>query len=284
MNKSKNHEWDLEVSSEIKLIDLKLREVIEYRDLIWLFIKRDFNTVYKQTILGPLWFIINPLITTFLYMFVFGNLAHINTNGIPNFLFYFSGTMLWTYFSTCFTDSTNIFVLNNAIFSKVYFPRLTVPISRVISNLITAGIQFCTLLLIYVYYVINGQMKIPNIIIMGFPIIFIWLAAIGMGLGMIVSALTTKYKDLRQLVTFGINLAMYVTPVVYPLSQAPEKYKWFFIINPVSAPIELFRVWFYGSGNISLSMIFISVCLTLFYFFFGLIIFNRSERTFVDVI
>jgi lipopolysaccharide transport system permease protein len=277
-------DYDTIITSQTRLLDLRLREVIRYRDLIWLFIKRDFVTVYKQTILGPLWFILNPLFSTIVYTFVFGNLAKIGTNGIPYILFYYCGSMLWTYFSSCFNDATNLFINNSGLFSKVYFPRLTVPISRVFSNLITTLIQFATLLCFYAYYLIRGEGPFPTWWALCIPFIFAWIAMFATGLGMLISALTTKYRDLKQLVTFGLNLAMYATPIVYPLSQTPEKYRWIFYANPLSAPVELFRIVLFGQGNLPLNCALISAGLTIILFLVGLIMFNRNERTFVDVI
>lgn len=281
---SAEEQWDLIIKPTEKLLDLKIRELIRYRDLVWLFIKRDFATQYKQTILGPLWYIINPLISTIMYTFVFGNLAQIGTDGIPYLLFYYAGSMLWSYFTSCLTNASSIFSTNAGIFSKVYFPRLTVPISNVFSNLIRALIQFATLMVFFAYYLIIRSPVQPSWWALAFPLIFAWIALFATGLGMMISALTTKYRDLNQLLTFGISLAMYATPVVYPLSEAPAQFAWVFYINPMSAPIELFRIWFYGAGSVPPSMIISSIAVTLVVFFLGLIMFNKNERTFVDVI
>jgi lipopolysaccharide transport system permease protein len=281
--KAKESDWDLEVDSKIKLIDLKLDQLYHYRDLVILFFKRDFSTAYKQTILGPLWYIVNPLISTILYTFVFGKLAKLGTDGIPFILFYYSGTMLWTYFSTCFVDASNVFTNNVALFGKVYFPRLTVPISRAFVNLVTAGIQLATLAIFYVYYLVTGSPIHLSCFALLTPLLFVWIGLFAIGLGMVISALTTKYKDLRQLVTYGVSLFMYATPVVYPVSQAPERYRWLFWVNPLSAPIELFRLCVFGSGTFSWGMIFVSLASSITIFLFGLIIFNHNERTFVDV-
>ncbi len=277
-------QWTTIITPETKLFDLKLREVIRYRDLIYLFIKRDFTTQYKQTILGPLWYVIQPLISTVLFTFVFGNLAKISTDGIPYLLFYYGGTMLWTFFEKNFTDSSNTFVNNADLFSKVYFPRLTVPISRVFINLITFGVQFLLLIAFYVYYLMNGSPVQSGIQIFLLPCILIWLAALGIGMGLIISSLTTKYRDLRQLVSFGMSLWMYVTPVVYPLSQIPEKYSWIYYVNPVSAPIEYFRIIFYGTGNVPAGMFIASIAMAVIFLLIGIIFFNRGERTFIDVV
>lgn len=276
--------WDLILEPKNKLLDLKIREIIRYRDLVFMFVKRDFATAYKQTILGPLWYIIQPLVSTIMYTFVFGNLANIGTDGIPYILFYYGGTMLWTYFSSTFTSASAVFTTNSAMFGKVYFPRLTVPISTTIGHIIKLGIQFATLLVFYFYYMIKGSPIQPSWWVLAFPLLIIWIGFLGCGLGMIISALTTKYRDLNQLVTFGISLAMYATPIVYPLSEAPANLEWVFYINPMSAPVELFRIWFYGAGNVSGDMIALSLGMTAFFFFIGLVLFNRNERTFVDVI
>lgn len=277
--------WDLILQPKVKAFDAgKIRELIRYRDLILLFIKRDFTTQYKQTILGPLWYIVQPLVTTIMYTFVFGNLAKIGVDGIPHALFYFAGTMLWTYFTGVLNSASGIFSANSGIFGKVYFPRLTVPISTTIGQMIKLGLQFACLLVIYIYYIVTGAPVKPSWWIAAFPLMILWIGFMGCGIGMIISSLTTKYRDLNQLLGFGLQLAMYATPIVYPLSQAPEKYMWFFYINPMSAPIELFRIWFYGAGNVPPAMILISLAETVVFFFCGMLLFNKNERTFVDVI
>jgi lipopolysaccharide transport system permease protein len=277
--------WDTVITPQIGLFDLQIREVIRYRDLVTLFIQRDFTTIYKQTVLGPLWFVINPLFSTVVYTFVFGNLAQLGTDGIPHLLFYYTGTMLWTYFSTCFNDASNIFVTNAGVFGKVYFPRLTVPLSRAISNAITMLIQFATLICFYIFFLASGKTSVhPSWWALTFPLLFAWIAVLSTGTGLLVSALTTKYRDLRQVVTFGLNLLMYATPVVYPLSQAPEQYRFFLYFNPLSAPVELFRVGFFGAGYVPPAMILLSSIMTIILFFLGLVMFNTFERTFVDVI
>ncbi|MCD1654645.1 ABC transporter permease [Treponema zuelzerae] len=281
---SLKNQWTTVLVPEENLLNLKLREVIRYRDLIFLFVKRDFTTQYKQTILGPLWYVIQPLISTVLFTFIFGNLARLSTNGIPYILFYYSGTMLWTFFEKCFKDSSDTFTSNADVFSKVYFPRLTVPISKIFINGIGLLVQFMLLLVFIVYFfVIRAPIHFSFKSFL-FPLIIIWLALLGTGMGLIVSAITTKYRDLKQLITFGMNLWMYATPIVYPLSQVPESYAWIFYLNPASAPIELFRIWFYGAGNVSAQMIVSSLLMTAIFFFMGLIAFNKGERTFIDVV
>ncbi len=275
--------WTTVLKPEQRLLDLKLREVIRYRDLIFLFVKRDFTTQYKQTILGPLWYVIQPLISTIMFTFVFGNLANISTEGIPYLLFYYGGTMLWTYFEKCFKDSSDTFTTNADVFGKVYFPRLTVPISRVMINMVGLGIQFALLVCFYIYYLITKSPAHLTWFAFLFPAIVLWLAALGTGMGLIISAVTTKYRDLKQLISFGIGLWMFATPIVYPLSQIPAKFAWVFYVNPVSAPIELFRVIFYGAGYVPKEMIVSSIVMSLIFLFWGLISFNKGERTFIDV-
>jgi len=279
-----NEKWDLVLQPKSKLLDLKIRELIRYRDLVLLFIKRDFTTAYKQTILGPLWYIVQPLVSTVMYTFIFGNLAEIGTDGVPYLLFYFAGTMLWTYFTGTLNSASSVFTSNSGLFGKIYFPRLTVPISTTVGHIIKLGIQFACLLVFYIYYLIIGANVNPSWWILAFPLLIIWIGLLGCGIGMVISALTTKYRDLNQLLSFGLSLAMYATPIVYPLSEAPANLAWVFYINPMSAPVELFRIWFYGAGSVPTPMIFLSLGMTAVFFFFGLVLFNRNERTFVDVV
>ena len=279
-----DEKWSLIITPKRKLFDLQIRELIRYRDLIFLFVKRDFVTQYKQTILGPLWYIINPVISTIMYTFVFGRLANIGTDGIPHTLFYYSGTMLWTFFSGCFNDSCNVFISNANIFGKVYFPRLVVPINYVFSNGIKIVVQFLMLLVIFVYYLFTSRLLNPSWQMLLFPLLIIWIAGIGVGAGIIVSSLTTKYRDLKQLVSFALHLAMYAAPVVYPLSEIPERFRWIAYVNPVCAPIELFRSWFFGASSVNGNMIIASLVITVFLVIAGLILFNQNEQTFIDVV
>ena len=276
--------WDLTVSSKHKLFDFKLRELIRYRDLVFMFFWRDFVTTYKQTVLGPLWYIISPLCSTLVYAFAFGNIAGIGTNGIPSLLFYYGGTMLWTYFSTCLNSASSIFITNMDVFGKVYFPRLSVPIATTFSALFKMLIQFAMLMIFLVYYILTGNPVRPTGWALLFPLMLIWIGALGTGLGMIFSSLTTKYRDLNHVLNLALQLAMYVTPVVYPLSQIPQRFRFFFYINPVSAPMELFRIWFYGVGSVPDMMILTSAVSTALVVFIGLILFHKTEQTFMDVI
>ena len=276
--------WSLIITPKRKLFDLQIREIIRYRDLIFLFVKRDFVTQYKQTILGPLWFVINPVISTIIYTFVFGRLANIGTDGIPHILFYFSGTMLWTFFASCFSDSSNVFITNANIFGKVYFPRLVVPINYVFSNTLKILVQFIMLAAFMVYYFVKDPGIQPSWFLLFFPFLIMWLAAIAVGAGIIVSSLTTKYRDLQKLVAFSLNLAMYAAPIVYPISQIPERFSWVIYANPVCAPIELFRKWFFGSSSLNTPMILSSLGITFILVLAGLVLFNQNEQTFIDVV
>jgi lipopolysaccharide transport system permease protein len=276
--------WSLVIKPKRKLFDLQIREVLHYRDLIFLFVKRDFVTQYKQTVLGPLWFVISPLINTVIYTFVFGHLANIGTDGIPFTLFYYSGNMLWAFFLGCFLDSSNVFANNAGVFGKVYFPRLVVVINYVFSNGIRILVQFAMLLAFLVYYILMGSPVRLSWFALLFPLIVVWLAAIGVGAGIIITSLTTKYRDLRQLVNSSIGLIMYATPVVYPLSQIPKRFSWVALANPVCAPMELFRLWFFGAASVDMNMILVSLGITVFLVITGLILFNQNEQNFIDVV
>lgn len=277
-------DWDFSVTSRHKLIDIKLRELIRYRDLVVMFFLRDFITIYKQTILGPLWHIVSPLCSTLVYAFAFGNIAGIGTGGIPALLFYFGGTMLWSFFSTCLNAASGIFLNNAGVFGKVYFPRLVVPIATTFSAVLKMLIQFAILMIFLVYFILSGNPVRPTPMALLFPVMILWLGALGTGCGMVFSALTTKYRDLNHVLGLALQLAMYVTPVVYPLSQVPQKFRYLFYVNPVSAPMELFRIWFYGIGDVPYLMILISVAVTILVLLLGLVLFSRNERTCMDVI
>ncbi|MDR1306453.1 MAG: ABC transporter permease [Treponema sp.] len=277
-------DWDLTVSSRHKLLDFNLRELIRYRDLILMFFVRDFGIVYKQTVLGPLWYVISPLCSTLVYAFAFGNIAGIGTDGIPVLLFYYGGTMLWSYFSNSLNSAANIFLANAGVFGKVYFPRLSVPIATTFGAMFKMFIQFAMLMVFFAYYVVSGSPVRPTVYALLFPLMILWLGALGTGIGMIFSALTTKYRDLNHVLGLGLSLAMYVTPVIYPLSQVPERFYFFFYINPVSAPMELFRIWFYGTGRVPPAMTVSSLAVTAAVLFFGLVLFTNNQRTFMDVI
>lgn len=273
------------ISSKHQLFDLKIREVWNYRDLIILFTKRSFAVSYKQTILGPLWLFLNPLLTSYIHMIVFGDIAGLSTDGIPRLLFYFTGTAVWGLFSNCLTGNSTTFVANAHLFGKVYFPRLTVPISNVLCNGIKLIIQLSLIMILLVYHVINGSVFPHWLLWLFTPIILLHLGLMGMGIGIFISSITTKYRDLSVLVNFGVNLWMYATPVVYPVSQLKDGLlKKIILFNPVTAPIELFRYIILGHGTILLKNLFISWIFTLIILLFAVMIFNQVERTFMDTV
>lgn len=276
--------WTTVIESKNKLLDLKLKEVWMYRDLIYLFVHRDIKTKYKQTVLGPLWFIIQPLFTTIVQTIVFGGFAGMPTDGIPQFLFYMAGNVPWLYFSTCLNTTSNTFVGNAGVFGKVYFPRLTTPIAIVITNMLNFLIQFALFLLFFIYFLIQGSDIHITLIAALTPLLIIQMALLGMGFGMIISALTTKYRDLQVLVSFGVQLWMYATPVVYASSTLSTKAYNIVMLNPVSPIVELFRYGWLGSGAYSLSFWGLSWCTTIAVLLLGLILFNKVEKTFMDTV
>lgn len=263
---------------------MPLRELWRYRDLVMLFVRRDFVATYKQTILGPLWFVLQPLLTTVTFTVVFGNIAKLSTDGLPKMLFYLSGVTAWTYFSECLMKTSLTFTANAHIFGKVYFPRLAVPVSIVISNLVRFGVQAMLFAGFYGYFVARGFSMRPTIGIVLLPVLVLMMAALGLGSGMIVSALTTKYRDLRYLVQFGTQLLMYSTPVIYPLSRIPEEYRWVLLMNPMTPIIETFRHVCLGVGTFDLGHLALSSGMTLLILAAGVILFNRVEKTFMDTI
>jgi lipopolysaccharide transport system permease protein len=279
-----SEDWNLVIKGHTSLFDLKFNDLWRYRDLLWMFVKRDFVSFYKQTVLGPLWFFIQPLFTTLVFTFVFGSLAKISTDGLPQQLFYLSGITAWNYFSDCLTKTSTVFRDNASIFGKVYFPRLIMPLSIVVSNLVRFLVQLLLLVLMMVYFGIQGaNFQITSAIIF-FPLLVVLMALLGLGLGLIITAMTTKYRDLTFLVSFGVQLLMYGTTVIYPLSAAPAKYKSIIELNPMTGIIEAFRFSFLGKGEFSLWSIGYSVLMTLIVLFLGVIIFNKTEKNFVDTI
>jgi len=278
---SKN--FQITIRPKASLFDLKLGELFSSRELIWLFVKRDFSAMYKQTILGPLWFIISPLITTLIFTIVFGNIANLPTDEAPDFLFYMSSNIVWTYFATCLSKNSNTFVSNARLFGKVYFPRLITPISTTISAMINFGVQFIMYLCFVIYYTCVGAIS-PNAYILITPVLIITCALLSIGLGIIVSSLTTKYRDLSVLVGFGITLWMYLSPVVYPASQIDASLLPLFMLNPMAPIIEAFRYAFLGAGMFSWGYLGISFLTTLVVLTVGIVLFGKVERTFMDTI
>jgi lipopolysaccharide transport system permease protein len=277
-------EWDLTIEPQTSLFELNLKDVWRYRDLLWMFVKRDFVSFYKQTILGPLWFFIQPLFTTIIYTFIFGGLANLSTDGLPQPLFYMAGITAWNYFADCITKTSTVFKDNANIFGKVYFPRLIMPLSIVASNLVRFGVQMLLLFMMMGYYAGHNAAFTITPAIFLFPVLVILMALLGLGLGLIITALTTKYRDLAFLVTFGIQLLMYTTTVIYPLSSAPEKYKTLISLNPMTGIIEAFRYAFLGQGQISLNTLGYSTLFTILVMVLGILIFNKTEKTFVDTV
>ena len=261
-------------------------EIFNYKDLLWIFIKRDFTTFYKQTILGPLWFFLQPLLSTIVFTIIFNKVAKIPTDELPPILFYMSGIIAWNYFSTCLISTSNTFTSNAGLFGKVYFPRIIVPLSKVISSLTQFIVQLFMFLGFYLYYYLAGYESIePSIItLLLLPVMIIQMALLGQGLGMIISSLTTKYRDLHYLVSFGTQLLMYASPIVYPLSVVPEKYKYFILINPMTPIIESFRYVFIGKGELYTNLLFYSIITTLTIFLLGFTIFNKVEKNFIDTV
>lgn len=278
-------EWDLTIEPQNNLFKLNLRDVWRYRDLLALLVKRDFIAFYKQTLLGPLWFFIQPLFTTITFIFIFGNLAGLSTDGLPQSLFYMSGVVAWNYFADCLIKTSTVFKDNANIFGKVYFPRLIMPLSIVASNLVKLGVQLCMLLLLFVYFMLfKGFVPQIGITLLLLPYYFLLMAALGLGLGMIISAMTTKYRDLSFLLTFGVQLFMYATPVIYPLSSASEKYKHILALNPMAPIIEGIRFGLLGTGSFSVAQLLYTTAVTLVILLLGTLTFNKVEKTFVDTV
>lgn len=272
------------VSAKRGLFNLNLKELWKYRDLVILFVKRDLKNVYKQTVLGPLWIVINPFLSTFVFTVIFGMIANISTDGIPQFLFYMSGNILWSFFSNCFNRASSTFLSNARIFGKVYFPRLVMPLSGIIYNSITFLVQFIMFAILIAVYALTGANVHPNLLVLALPLFLIHIAFLGTGTGLIISSLTTKYRDLNVLVSFGLTLWMYLTPVVYPVSQIPESFRFIMLLNPVAPIVETFRYAFLGSGSFEWIYLLISAVVTAVILILGMIVFNQVEKNFIDTV
>lgn len=281
---SPQEEWSLIILPQRRLFDLRLDALWRYRDLILLFVQRDFVAVYKQTILGPIWYLIQPLLTTVIFTFIFGNIAKLPTDGLPQFLFYMSGTVVWSYFATCLTKTSDTFITNANLFGKVYFPRLAVPVSILISNLIAFAIQFSFFLFFMGYFAVSGSSIHPNWWVLLTPVLVFIMAGLGLGFGIIVSSLTTKYRDLRFLVQFGVQLLMYATPVIYPVSSVPQRFQWIILANPMTPIVEAFRYAFLGAGDANLGGMLYSFGFMVVVAVVGIVFFNRVEATFMDTV
>ena len=292
MNTSRSTDnWLYTISPKRKFIDLNFKEIWRYRDLLILFVKRDIITLYKQTILGPIWYFIQPLFTTLTFTLIFNNLANIPTgNGVPSFLFNLAGISCWNYFSTCLTGTSNTFKANQGIFGKVYFPRVITPLSVVISNLVKFGIRLLVFVCFYVYFVFFTEAAYnakPTFYLLLLPILIILMALLGLGFGMVISSLTTKYRDLTYLLGFGVQLLMYGSAVMYPLSYFKEKlpeYSWLVEYNPMTTFIELFRYMTLGIGEFSMSSFIYATIISVSLFLIGLVVFNRTEKNFIDTV
>ena len=276
--------WDLVITPRKKWYDLQLRDVWHYRDLIALFVRRDFVSRFKQTILGPLWLLIQPILTTLVFTVIFGQIARLPTDGLPQMLFYLSGTVLWNYFSNCLTGTSNTFISNAGIFGKVYFPRLVTPISIVLSSLINLSIQFVLFLVFSLYFFLQGAQIHLTAWAWTLPLLILLMAGLGLGFGIIISSLTTKYRDLSYLVGFGVSLWMYITPVLYPVSSIPQRLRWIADVNPITPVVETFRAGFLGAGDASWLRLGYSAAFMVVVLFIGIVIFNRVEKTFIDTV
>lgn len=276
-------QWTETIEANHSLLDLRLGEVWRYRDLVIMFIKRDFVSSFKQTILGPIWFFINPIFTTIVYLVVFGGIAKLPTDGIPQVLFYLSGVTLWNYFSACLLGTANVFRGNANIFGKVYFPRLIMPITIVVSNLMSFGVQFCLFLVVWIYYLFQGAIM-PNWWILATPFLILMMASLALGVGMIFSSMTTKYRDLSMLLSFGVSLLMYATPVIYPVSALTGIWRKLAYFNPLTGIFECFKYAWMGSGDFDVVMLGISALIIALLLIIGTIIFNKVEKSFMDTV
>ena len=282
---AQDENWTEVIQPRTRLLDLGLADVWRYRDLVMLFVRRDFVSTYKQTVLGPIWFFIQPLLTTITYVIIFGNVAKLSTDGLPMMVFYLSGITIWNYFALTLTNTSTVFRDNAAMFGKVYFPRLTMPLSIVISNLVRFAIQFGLFIVVWLYYLLKGNSGIhPNWLIALTPVLVLVMGLMSLGLGMIFSAMTTKYRDLAMLLAFGVQLLMYATPVIYPLSSITGKYRYLILANPMTSIVETFRYAFLGSGVFDWSYLAYSLAFTVVILLVGTIIFNRVQKSFTDTV
>lgn len=291
MAQTKEEDWSIVIKPRNDLFEVNLKEIWEYRDLLTLFVKRTITVAYKQTILGPLWWLIQPAITVIMYMVVFGGIARIPTDGIPQPLFYLGGVCLWQYFSSCLSSTANTFVAHSGIFGKVYFPRLIMPLATVISNLVRFGIQLGLFIAVYIYFAIKGLAPSPNWYLLLFPLLVVMLAGLALGFGIIVSSLTTKYRDLQILFSFIVSLWMYATPIVYPLSTVAGKQRWGYdvadliCLNPVTPIIETFKYGALGAGEfVGWGWLAYSFVVMMIILVIGILIFNRVQKSFMDTV
>ena len=280
-----DEEWDLVIKPKNKLLDFNLKELLHYQDLLWLWVRREYVGAYKQTILGPMWHFISPIFSTLTYMLIFGKIAKLSTGGVPMFLFYNAGIAIWNFFNGCFSSSSGAFANNAGIFGKVYFPRLIMPLASIVSALIKFGIQFSLFIVVYVYLVaLKGYHPQVGWGLLLIPLALLLLSGIGFGFGIIVSSITTKYRDISQLVGFGMQLLMYATPVVYSFSTVSPVLKSYLSFNPLVAPVECFKYALFGAGEFSLMSLLYSFSWMVVLLFLGLILFNKAEKNFMDIV
>ncbi len=272
------------IKAHNKLFSVNIRELMKYRDLVWLLVKRDLVNSYKQTVLGPIWIIINPLLSTSVFTIIFDVIAGISTDGVPPFLFYMAGNVLWTFFSDCLNRASSTFLSNAHVFGKVYFPRLVMPIASIVFNFINFLVQLAVFVILVVIFALTGSNVQPNWLLLLTPVLIAQTALLGTGIGLIVSSITTKYRDLKILVTFGVSLLMYITPVVYPVSKVPESFRWAMLLNPVAPIVETFRYAFLGSGAFHWVFWLLSVAVTAIILLFGILVFNKVEKNFIDTV
>lgn len=284
MTENNWQKWDLIIKPKKHIFDIHLKDLWRYRDLIALFIRRDFVASYKQTILGPLWFIIQPILTTLMFTVVFGRIAKIPTEGIPSFLFYLTGLTAWNYFASCLNSTSNTFVANASIFGKVYFPRLAIPVSIVVSGLFRFLIQFLLLIILIIFFLFRGTQINISWYVLLIPFLLLIIASMGLGFGIIFSSMTTKYRDLSNLLGFGVQLWMYATPIIYPLSEIPQKYKLFIIANPMTPIVETFRFAILGKGSFDTLYLSYSFVFTIILLAIGIVFFNKVEQSFMDYV
>jgi len=280
-------EWLYEIGPKNNFFSLNLNEVWRYRDLLMLFVKRDVVTVYKQTILGPLWYLIQPLFTSIIFTIIFNNVAGIETGNVPSFLFNLSGIIVWNYFTSCLNETSDTFKKNAAIFGKVYFPRIILPMSIVITNLVKLGIQLFIFVCFYIFYLFKGMNSELNWALLFFPFLVLIMGLLGLGMGMIISSMVTKYRDLTFLVSFGVQLLMYVSAVMYPMSLLKEKlpeFGWLIEYNPLAYVVETSRYLLLGEGSISIGGLLYTISVSIILFFFGLVVFNKTEKSFIDTV
>jgi len=276
--------WTMVIRPQRAWWDLRLGELWQYRDLARLLVRRDFVAAHKQTVLGPIWYLIHPIFSSIVFTIIFGSVAKLSTDGLPPFLFYMAGNMIWGFIASCLTSTSNTFTGNAGIFGKVYFPRLIIPVSMFISNLISFGIRFVTFILFLLYFVFSGFDVNPNGYILLLPVLLIIMAGAGVGLGIIVSSLTTKYRDLQQLLGYGVQLIMYTSPVIYPLSAVPAQWRWLLLVNPITPVIEAFRRGFLGVSSLEPVYLLYSMAFMFIVLLVGILIFNRVESTFMDTV